>query len=96
MKIEKTEYSYQVTECDLRFGEQITLDDELLIPASVLDKIQAEIEKQKKCHCVDAYVAGLNYAIDMIDKYKAKPKDIEMQATEFLAEARGCAEEEKE
>ena len=38
MKIEKTEYSYQVTECDLKFGEQITLDGELLIPASALNK----------------------------------------------------------
>lgn len=43
MKIEKTEYSYHITECDLKFGEQITLDGELLIPASVLDKIRAEI-----------------------------------------------------
>lgn len=46
MKIEKTECSYQVTECDLKFGEQITLGDELLIPVSVLDKIKAEIEHQ--------------------------------------------------
>ena len=35
---------------------------------------------------------------DIIDKYNAKPKnieaqDIEMQATEFLAEARACAQE---
>lgn len=44
MKIEKTECSYQVTQCDLKFGEQITLDDELLMPVSVLDKIRTEIE----------------------------------------------------
>ena len=42
MKIEKTECSYQVTECDLKFGEQITLDGELLIPASVLNKPHKE------------------------------------------------------
>ena len=43
MKIEKTNCSYQVTECDLKFGEQITLDGELLIPVSVFDKIRAEV-----------------------------------------------------
>ena len=81
MKIEKTEYSYQVTECDLKFGEQITLDGELLISVSVLDKIRAEIEQLR-----------LNRALGIIDKYKTNPKDIEMQATEFLAEERECAE----
>ncbi len=99
MKIEKTECSYQVTECDLKFGEQIALDGELLIPASVFDKIVAEIEgrKEKEYLCfddndMDIYITGLNDAIDIIDKYKTKSKDIEMQATEFLAEARACAE----
>ena len=38
MKIEKTGCSYQVTECDLKFGKEITLDGELLIPTSVLNK----------------------------------------------------------
>ena len=46
MKIEKTECNYQVTECDLKFGEQIALDGELLIPASVLDEIRAEINAE--------------------------------------------------
>lgn len=44
MKIEKTEYSYQVTECDIKFGEQITLGEELLIPISDIEGIKAEIE----------------------------------------------------
>ena len=65
----------------------------------VLNKIQAEIEKQKEGDyaCFDdddmfIYTVGLNVAIGIIDKYKTKPKDIEAQATEFLAEARACAE----
>lgn len=45
MRIEKAECNYQVTECDLKFGEQITLDGELLISISVLDKIRAEIDE---------------------------------------------------
>lgn len=45
--------------------------------ASVLDKIRAEIEKQKECRCFDdddmyIYKTGLNDAIDIIDKYKAE------------------------
>ena len=48
MKIEKTECSYQVTECDLKFGEQITLDGELLIPASVLDKVNCSNLKKSE------------------------------------------------
>lgn len=32
MKVTKTEYSYQVTECDLKFGEEIILDGQKLIP----------------------------------------------------------------
>lgn len=74
MKIEKTECSYQVTECDLKFGEQITLDGELLIPASVLGKIRAEIMQianQEKFH--DAkWSLGLRYAVNIIDKYKGE------------------------
>lgn len=72
----------------------------------VLDKIRAEIENRKAgdyaCFNDDEmqiFVAGLNTAIDIIDKYNAKPKniksqDIEMQATDFLAEARACAEKD--
>jgi hypothetical protein len=48
MKIEKNVCNYQVTECDLKFGKQITLDGELLIPMSILDKIRAEIEQEIK------------------------------------------------
>ena len=65
----------------------------------VLDNIQAEIEKRKEkeylCfddNDMDIYTTGLNDAIGIIDKYKTKPEDIEMRATEFLAEARACAE----
>lgn len=51
----------------------------------VLNKIRAEIEEQKECRCFDdedmyIYMTGLNDAIDIIDKYKTKPKDIEAQA----------------
>ena len=58
MKIEKTECNYQVTECDLKFGEQITLDGKLLIPVSVLDKIREEIIEEK------------DFAYADFDKYK--------------------------
>ncbi len=79
MKIEKAECSYHVSECDLKHGEQITLDGELLIPVSVLDKIRAEIEKRKEKEYLcfddddmDIYMTGLNDAIGIIDKYKAE------------------------
>ena len=70
MKIEKTECSYQVTECDLKFGEQITLDGELLISADVLDEIRAEIDgaempKNRMCFFRD----GIDCALRIIDKY---------------------------
>lgn len=71
MKIEKTECSYQVTECDLKFGEQITLDGEVLIPASVIDKIRAEImqvSNQEKFHD-EKWALGLIHAVKIIDKY---------------------------
>lgn len=63
MKIEKTKYSYQVTECDLKFGKQITLDGELLISASILDKVRAEIERQEKWLDCAGYNA---YNIDIV------------------------------
>lgn len=72
MKIEKTEYSYQVTECDLKFGEQIVLDGELLISASVLEKIRAEIEQtadEEQKHN-KKWAIGLRYAVKIIDKYR--------------------------
>lgn len=80
MKIEKTECSYQVTECDLKFGEQIELDGKLLIPAFVLDKIRAEIAMYEadcrlqggtdECEKCNSNVFGSIYRI--IDKYKAE------------------------
>lgn len=78
MKIEKTECSYQVTECDLKFGEQITLDGELLIPVSVIDKIRAEIEQTAKEYDKFAdyrRVRGLWIALEIIDKYKAESEE---------------------
>lgn len=77
MRIEKTEYSYQVTECDFHFGEQITLDGELLIPASVIDKIRAEIEQKiirRPGLNFDRWERERNDAflevLDIIDKHK--------------------------
>lgn len=88
MKIEKTECSYQVTECDLKFGEQITLDDELLIPISALDKIRAEIQEKfgdyDICEWFEDYdyeendiseyqhVGDVSDILAIIDKYKAE------------------------
>ena len=78
MKIEKTECNYQVTECDLKFGEQITLDGELLIPASVLDKIRAEIAE---IHLIGyATVDGKREiasraVMQILDKHKAESEE---------------------
>lgn len=70
MKIEKTECSYQVTECDLKFGEQITLDGELLILASVLDKIRAEISEFKDDKIIHAERNEMiDIVLEIIDKY---------------------------
>ena len=87
MKIEKTEYSYQATECDLKFGEQITLGEELLIPASVLDKIRAEIESLQNAnpsywHSGD--MVDRDDVFDIINKYKAERegKDYEIFTAE--------------
>ena len=46
----------------------------------ILDKIKADIEEQKKCHCFDdddmyIYMTGLNDAIDIVDKYKVENGD---------------------
>ena len=76
MKIEKTECSYQVTECDLKFGEQITLGKELLIPASVLDRIIAEIIKEKECAYADFELYKVEYLEqDWNDVYDSLPQD---------------------
>lgn len=81
MKIEKTEYSYQVTECDLKFGEQITLDGELLISASVFDKIKAEImsldyidEDKYEGTSIDPQISR-DDVFEIIDQYMAENKE---------------------
>ena len=82
MKIDKTEHSYQVTECDLKFGEQITLNGELLIPVSVLGKIRAEI--LEKSFEVPYKNQAFDYGIRLVelekvrhilDKYKAESEE---------------------
>lgn len=76
MRIEKTECNYQVTECDLKFGEQITLDGELLIPISVLDKIKVEIEWRNSAAYMGEYNVGLQDALKIINKYtKSEEKE---------------------
>ena len=77
MRIEKTDCNYQVTEYDLKFGEQITLDGELLIPISVIDKIRAEIEA-KCCITVGRENDGaitLHDVFEILDKYKAETEN---------------------
>ncbi len=63
---------------------------------SVLDDIRTEIETIIGKQNLDDYdfCSGLICARKIIDKYKAQPKNIEMQATEFLVEARACAEKD--
>lgn len=73
MKIEKSECNYQVTECDLKFGEQITLDGELLIPISVLDNIKfkiAEYRDDKVIH--EERNEMIDTVLEIIDKYKGE------------------------
>ena len=77
MKIEKTECNYQVTECDLKFGEQVTLDGELLIPTSILDKIRAEIEEERVHEDWDFgqeiyYNNAIDDVLKILDKYKTE------------------------
>ena len=62
----------------------------------VLDKIRAEIEE---IETYDGLYIDRAYVLQIIDKHNAKPKDIEaqdieMQATEFLATARACADKD--
>lgn len=76
MKIEKTECSYQVTECDLKFGERITLDGEVLIPVSLLDKVRAEILEEKECAYADFERYKVEYlGQDWDDVYDNLPQD---------------------
>lgn len=72
MKIEKTECNYQVTECDLKFGKQITLNGELLIPISILDKIKRDVFDACSDHYFYIPVRRLNYEeiFEIIDEYK--------------------------
>ena len=84
MKIEKAECNYQVTECDLKFGEQITLDGELLIPVSVLDKLRAEIDAIEAHGQIDEHTLFARsgeevkkIALEIIDKYIANNKDLQ-------------------
>lgn len=71
MKIEKTEYGYQVTECDIKFGEQITLDGELLIPISDIEDIKAEIKNdwQLKCMPSSPFSCGMRKTLEIIDRH---------------------------
>ena len=55
----------------------LTDEEKAIIVNAVLDKMRAEIEKQKECRCFDdddmyIYMTGLNDAIDIIDKYNVE------------------------
>lgn len=75
MRIEKSDCNYQVTECDLKFGDQITLDGESLIPISTLDKIVTEIEENisyNKKMDYKGIMVGLLVTLNIVKKYKAE------------------------
>ena len=83
MKITKNDFCYFTTEQDLTFGEQITLDGELLIPISALDKIKAEIEETIESYVCDieentmkaqGMLNAMRMTFEIIDKYKDKEK----------------------
>lgn len=76
MKIEKTEFSYQATECDLKFGEQITLDTELLIPISILDKIKRDVFNAcSDNYHMPIYKLNCDEIFEIIDKYKVENEE---------------------
>lgn len=71
----------EIRECDLKFGEQITLDGAELIPLSLLDKVRTKInEAYERSFGVynSSYREGLDKASEIIDKYMAKLKDTEL------------------
>ncbi len=76
MKITKNDFCYFTTEQDLTFGEQITLDGELLIPISTLDKIEEDIRNDTLL-MDNPYTGETKYSITendvlaIIDKYRA-------------------------
>ncbi len=75
-----------VSETDVERVDMLPIDD-------VLDKIRTEIEQyNRKPSHYPVDMIKIETVLQIIDKHKTKPKDIEMQATEFLAEARACAE----
>lgn len=62
---------------DLKKKQNRTEVDNAVLNGTPLDKIRAEIEEQKECRCFDdddmcIYRAGLDDALDIIDKYKAE------------------------
>lgn len=78
MKIEKTEYGYQVTECDIKFGEQITLDGELLIPISVIEDIKAEIQNGMEMFPDGDFYISVDVLEKIIDKHiSGEPQESE-------------------
>lgn len=78
MKIEKTEYGYQVTECDIKFGEQITLDGELLIPISDIEDIKAEIQNGMEMFPDGDFYISVDVLEKIIDKHiSGEPQESE-------------------
>lgn len=77
MKITKNDFCYFTTEQDLTFGEQITLDGELLIHISALDKIKEDI-RDNTLLMDNPYTGETKYSITeddvlaIINKYKDK------------------------
>lgn len=43
----------------------------------ILDKIRDEIETEKNAGCHTQYAGGLDFALSIIDKYRAESEDVE-------------------
>lgn len=75
MRITTEDCCYMSTEQDFKFGEQITLDGELLIPMSTLEKIRKEVTELVKTYPfvnhLDTYVKE-DDVLAIINKYKDK------------------------
>ena len=76
MKIEKTDCNYQVTECDLKFGEEITLDGEKIFPRPLMTWIKEKgggedyyYYRCSKCACCAPSVDLADARIWKLTKY---------------------------
>lgn len=67
---------YNTDQDDLDF---LTDEEKTLVINDVLDKIRLEIETEKNAGCHTQYAGGLDFALSIIDKYKAESEESDEQ-----------------